>query len=88
MTKLRKLSLYFDAYQPTQLRTLRLAREWMEAGIEAKQATEWADAGFLPEEAVPLIASGMTVELAIAADPKTEQERMEYLADRMRMLGN
>lgn len=86
MDKLARLRHYWQAYQPTQLRTYRLAREWMEADVPAELATEWANAGFLPAEGVPLIASGMTVEMATALDPQTDQEWMEYLANRIQML--
>lgn len=86
MDKLTALRHYWDAYQPSKLRTYRYAREWMEAGVPADEATRWADAGFLPEEGVPLRAAGMTPEMATAADPSTDAERMEYLASRMDML--
>lgn len=88
MNKLTALRNYTTAYYSAtnQLHTSRIARTWMEAGIPAEQAAEWANAGFTPEEALPLIGDGMTPALASAADPTTEQERMERLADRMRML--
>lgn len=86
MDKLTRLRHYWRAYKPTQLRTYRYAREWMEAGVPAETATVWASAGFLPEEGVPLIESGMTPDMATATDPTTDQERIERLADRMRML--
>lgn len=99
MDKLTALRHYTRAYlaHATQLATSRYAREWME-GMDfraatqvelerhAEEAARWASAGFLAEEGLPLIASGMTVEMATATDPTTDAERMERLADRMRMM--
>lgn len=88
MDKLTALRHYTRAYlaHATQHATYRAAREWMEAGIPAEESARWATAGFLPGEGLPLIASGMTLEMATAADPTTDAERMERLADRMRMM--
>lgn len=86
MDKLTALRHYWQAYQPTQLRTYRAARQWMEAGITADVATRWASAGFLPDEALPMIGAGIAVEQATEMDPTTDAERVEYLADRMRMM--
>jgi hypothetical protein len=99
MDKLTALRHYSAAYfaNATQARTYRLAREWMETidfrtmtrgqlEQHATQAGQWASIGMLPAEATPLIAWGMTPEMVVAADPATDQERMERLADRMRML--
>lgn len=99
MDKLRALSIYIAAYRAhaTQLAASRIARVWMESmdfrsatreqlEEHAVMAASWANHGYLPEEALPLIASGMTPQLASAADPTTEAERMERLADLMRML--
>lgn len=101
MDKLTALRIYVTTYlaQATRLATSRIARQWMEsmdfrAATEeemqehARMAATWANIGMLPEEALPLIESGMTPETVVATDPQTDAERMEYLADRMRMLGN
>lgn len=90
MDKLAALRHYTADYYAlaTQMRTSRIARAWMEAGVPAVQAAEWASAGFTPEDALPLIGSGMTPEMATAMDPATDEERMECLADRIRMLGS
>jgi hypothetical protein len=102
MDKLEALRYYFRAYDETatQLKTSRIAREWMEsmAGYRtatreeleahARKSAAWASIGMLPTEALPLIASGMTPEMVSDTDPTTDAERMEYLADRMRMLRN
>lgn len=88
MDKLTALRHYTNDYYAaaTQLKTSRIARTWMEAGIPAGQAAEWASAGYTPEEALPLIGSGMTPAMASAADPTTRAERMQYLADRIDLL--
>lgn len=89
MGKLTDLRDYTRTYYAAagQLRTSRIAREWMEAGIPADQAAAWASIGCLPAEALPLIESGMTPDMVTATDPTTDAERIERLADRMQMLG-
>jgi len=88
MDKLAALRHYTAVYyaHATQMATSRLAREWMEAGVPAEQAAEWASIGCLPAEALPLIESGMTPDMVVAADPTTDAERIERLADRMDLL--
>jgi hypothetical protein len=101
MDKLAALRIYGAVYMAnaTQFATYRIAREWMESADfqaatreelehHAAMAATWASIGMLPAEALPLIDSGMTPEMVVATDPQTDAERMEYLADRMRMLGN
>jgi len=99
MDKLLALRHYYRAYRAhaTQLASSRLAREWMEGmpgwqdatqeqlETHARMAARWASAGFLPDEALPLIASGMTVEMATAMDPEPGQE-LEYLARRIDLM--
>lgn len=101
MDLLTALRYYYGAYSAhaTQLCTRRIAREWMESMPGLRQATSedleahavcaaaWASAGYLPSEALPLIEAGMTPEMAVAMDPEPER-RMEYLADRIKMLEN
>ncbi len=62
MDKLRALTEYSQAYRArtTQLATSRIARQWMQAGIDAVQAAAWARAGYMPDEALPRIAAGLT----------------------------
>jgi hypothetical protein len=101
MDKLAALRIYATVYlaNAAHLATSRVAREWMEsmdfrsATVEeleghAAMAAAWASIGMLPDEALPLIASGMTPDMVTATDPQTDAERMEYLADRIGMLGN
>lgn len=62
MDKLRALTEYIAAYRArtTQLDGYRIARQWMEAGVDAVTAASWARAGYLPDEALPRIAAGLT----------------------------
>lgn len=64
--RLRQLSEYASVYMANtrQLATYRLAREWMEAGVDAIQAAQWASRGYLPSEAAGYIAAGRTPEEA------------------------
>ncbi len=96
------LRMYHNAYaaQATQHASYEIACEWV-AGIlpdlpmmsrtvllaHAQRSAQWANAGYLPAEAFPLIASGMTPELASAMDPEPGQHT-ERLADQIRLLEN
>lgn len=62
MDKLRALTEYIQVYRArtTHLDDYRIAREWMEAGVDAIAAASWARAGYLPAEALPRIAAGLT----------------------------
>jgi hypothetical protein len=62
MGTLREFGIYADEYMALaeQLATYRLAREWMTAGVSARDAAAWASLGYLPSEAAPLIAQGIT----------------------------
>lgn len=81
MDKLAKLTAYIAEFRAiaTQLSDYKIARHYMEAGIPAAEAAKWANLGFTPEEALPLIDSGLTPELAAAADPKTDEEFAERI---------
>mgnify|MGYP001615089916 FL=1 len=52
MDKLRALTIYIEAFQAkaTQLNSSRLARQYMELGIDANEAADWANAGYMPGE--------------------------------------
>jgi len=99
MDLLAALRHYAPVYRAhaTQLATYRCARQWLQTMdyrsatreqlvAHARMAARWASAGYLAVEAAPLIASGMTVEQAVDADPTTDAERLQRLADRMAML--
>lgn len=70
MDKLVALREYIEAYRSrtTQLDGYRVAREWMEAGVDAVAAASWARAGYLPAEAAPRIAAGLTARQASDQD--------------------
>lgn len=67
---LREFSAYAAEYMAgaTRLATYRLAREWMNAGVDAHDAAAWASLGYLPAEAAPLIADGVTPATAGEVD--------------------
>lgn len=44
------------------------AATWFKMGVPAAAAAEWARSGYLPAEAQPLIAQGITPELAAVGD--------------------
>jgi len=88
MDKLRELAIYAEEFraEATQLNTLRLAREWTEAGVPAAQAAAWASLGYQPTEAAPLIEQGITPDAAaameeaeVAVDGGPEIHRMEVV---------
>lgn len=70
MGELRDLAAYAKIYctRTTQFNNLRIAREWMEAGVPAFAAASWARAGYLPAEAGLRIAAGLTPRQASEAD--------------------
>ncbi len=76
MDKLRALSIYAETYMPKagQFATYRLAREWMEAGVPADEAAAWTSLGYLPGEAAPLIAQGITSQMAGAVESAAVEE--------------
>jgi hypothetical protein len=91
MGGLREFGAYAEEYMAaaTHLATYRRAREWMEAGVSAETAAAWANLGYLPAEAAPLIAAGVTPQMAgemdrladdIAGSP---EERAAQLIDRL-----
>ena len=48
----------------TKLNGTQFAYQWWKSGINPEKAAEWANAGYQPDKALPLIAYGMTPELA------------------------
>lgn len=91
MDKLRQLSAYAAEYMANarQMATYRLAREWMAAGVDAEAAAVWASAGYLPAEAAPLIAAGVTAQMAAEMDALADdvagspEERAAQVIDRL-----
>lgn len=91
MDRLRALGIYSTEYMAgaTQLATYRLAREWMEAGVPAADAAAWASLGYQPVEAAPLIASGVTPQMAGELDEiatsvaGSSEERAAQVIDRL-----
>lgn len=85
--KLRALRLYQDEFRAAahQLHNYKIGRLWFEAGVSATDAATWANAGFTPAEALPLIETGITVEMATAGDGEgtSEQRAMDWI-DRFR----
>lgn len=88
---LREFGAYSSEYvtTATQHATYRAAREWMSTGVDAATAAAWASLGYLPGEAAPLIAAGVTPEMAaemeqldidIAGSP---EERAAQMIDRL-----
>lgn len=67
---LRQFSEYAAEYMrtATQLATYRIARQWWEASVPVADAAAWASLGYQPAEAAPLIADGITPEMAAATD--------------------
>jgi hypothetical protein len=51
----------------TQLRGFRNRIAWYRAGVPVETAIEWTNAGYLYEEAAPLIADGITPQMATEA---------------------
>lgn len=48
-----------------------LAVAWFRAGVSAADAAAWANLGYMPGEAAPLIADGITPEMAAATSEAT-----------------
>jgi hypothetical protein len=74
MDRLTRLRIYTAEYYggASQHRTSRIAREWMEAGVPARDAAAWASLGYLPAEAAPLIEAGVTPRIAGEMDELAE----------------
>lgn len=91
MGGLREFGAYAGEYMATatQLGTYRLAREWMNAGIDVATAAAWASLGYLPAEAAPLIAAGVTPQMAAEMDQLatdvagSPEERAAQIIDRL-----
>lgn len=82
---LKRFGEYLGIYQAhaTQLKGVEFAHEWYLMEVPAEEAAKWATGGNTPQGAVPLIAAGVSPELAADADSASGsvEERIARIAD-------